>query len=261
MMSSDPRCTGLLDALDCVPSRPGLTRQLNRAEVLRLVRAATHEINTPLAVLQSAIENLRHTAAGLAGAELLNTLQREVMRLVALSEDLYWRVRLAADDLAIVIAEVDLGETLRWAARAVESEHPGRVIALRLEHPLPAVLADKGCLETMVWLLLNNAVRYSSAPEITLVVRWGAKADVEVVMVDEALSLSGEAAESIFEPLPDLPRTLGRPQLGLGLGLYVTRELARRLGGDVRIEPPPGDFGNCFVLSLRAARAGVAVKG
>jgi signal transduction histidine kinase len=187
---------------------------------------------------------------GEAEEACLNTIQREVTRLIALSEDLYVRVRLAGGDVALQATAVDLGQSLREAAVTLEEQHPGRIIALMLEEPLPVVKADKGILDTVLWLMLNHALRYSNEPEVTVEARPCGESELELVLTDDAPSLSPDYAEMIFEALPDLPPPMGRPRLGLGLGLHVTRELVRRMGGDLRIEPRPQAVGNCFVLRL-----------
>jgi signal transduction histidine kinase len=98
--------------------------------------------------------------------------------------------------------------------------------------------------------LLANAIKYSPDEEPVDVVISVESDDVTVAVTDRGPGIANEAQERIFERFERLEET--RTQTGTGLGLYITRRLARAMGGDVAVSSVPG-AGSTFLLRLPVA--------
>jgi signal transduction histidine kinase len=115
----------------------------------------------------------------------------------------------------------------------------------------PARIRTDGVkLRTIMRNLVVNAVKFTERGTITLTIRQ--KPDgVRMEVRDTGPGISPEHHEAIFEPFRQLDGSMTREQGGVGLGLALSRKLARLLGGDLRVESVPGR-GSSFVARLPA---------
>ncbi len=116
-----------------------------------------------------------------------------------------------------------------------------------------AVHADREKLRQILLNLLSNAVRHSPAgASISVRAERASASGVSIRVCDTGPGIPHERQESIFEPFVQLDRTLTSPTEGVGLGLAISRDLARGMSGDISVTSVPGE-GACFVLTLPAA--------
>jgi signal transduction histidine kinase len=230
------------------------------------LRAATHELRTPLQSLQGFVELL---SPGLPPAKLeryLGILKRDTSRLIAVVDDLSQRNLLENNQLEIKPVAFSVEQLLADLSQSLEAYYPDRFVVVKCPPNLPLVYVDPSGLRYVLWTLLCNTARYSSVVgyrPLRLTIRQrGAR--LEFSIYDDGPMIPADYREVIFEPLADLPKSLGkRPRFGLGMGLYVAREIARRMGGDLYVEGPRKtkkeksktrkSRGNVFVLSVPVA--------
>jgi PAS domain S-box-containing protein len=116
-----------------------------------------------------------------------------------------------------------------------------------------AVSADREKLRQILLNLLSNAVRHSPVrASITVAAERGEGQFVTIKVRDTGPGIPHERHDTIFEPFVQLDRSLTRSTEGVGLGLAISRDLARGMGGDITVVSSPGE-GACFTLSLPAA--------
>jgi len=109
--------------------------------------------------------------------------------------------------------------------------------------------ADRGALRQMLINLLDNAAKYGP-PSQTIRVRVAGENGRAVVSVDDqGPGVPPRDRPRVWEPFYRLDRDAASAVAGSGIGLYVVRELARRQGGDARVEDAPGG-GARFVVEL-----------
>lgn len=255
-------------------SQVGTEIERLRHQQHEFMRAATHELRTPLQSIQGFVELLEPGLAREKMEHYLSIIRRDTSRLVAVVEDISQRNALEHDQLGLKPVPFSVEQLLGELSRELEVAYPDRFVVVKCSTDLPWVYVDPERLRQVLWTLLNNAARYSPAGgyrPIQLVVR-GCRGQVEFAVHDDGPPIPPEYCEAIFESLAELPRVLGkRPRFGLGLGLYVAREIARRLGGDLWVEETrkphlrktnargkrakaPFRRGNIFVLSVPAAK-------
>lgn len=230
---------------------------LLRQEHALFLRAVAHELRTPLQPLQGLAELAEAGQPPEQLAANLDVIKHETARLVALVDDLSLRSELESGSMSLSSMTFSLESVLEELARTMERYYPSR---LEVEYDdLPPVLADQEHVRRILWMLLLNGMRYSSANDLICL---SAQPDYEktqlsIFVRDTGAHLPLKYREAIFEPLAEMPKLLKRPRFGLGLGLYVAREIARRMGGDLWLQasalPKGKDVrrGNTFVLSLR----------
>lgn len=229
-----------------------LTEQ-RRLEQMRseFVATVSHELRTPLASIYGAAMTLRDRVAGTdLQRQLLNIVAGESERLVQIVEEILLASELTSGDLALRLERVDAAGI---AQRAVDATRPRLPDNLSLElapaDDLPPVSADESKARQVLVNLIDNAVKYSpngGRIELRLERRNGY---VEIAVKDDGLGIPASEQDHIFEKFyrldPDMARGVG----GTGLGLYICRELAQRMGGRVRVTSWPG-AGSTFFFEL-----------
>ena len=112
--------------------------------------------------------------------------------------------------------------------------------------------ADEEKLRQIVINLLSNAAKFTEQGSIRLEAR-AAGDSVAITVSDTGVGIPPDKLELIFEPFTQLGRSLSNPtDGGVGLGLAISRQLARAMGGDVTAKSTPGQ-GSVFTLSLAPA--------
>jgi PAS domain S-box-containing protein len=215
------------------------------------VATVSHELRTPLASIYGAAMTLRDRTGGTdLQRQLLSIVTGESERLVQIVEEILLASELTSGELALRLERVDAAGI---AERAVEAARPRLPDNLSLDlattDGLPPVSADEAKARQVLVNLIDNAVKYSPSGgriELRLERRNGY---VQIAVKDEGLGIPPTEQEHIFEKFyrldPDMARGVG----GTGLGLYICRELAERMGGRVHVKSWPG-VGSTFYFDL-----------
>jgi signal transduction histidine kinase len=203
------------------------------------VANASHELRTPIFSLGGFLELLADEDLDEeTRREFLQTMQGQIERLTKLSTDLLDLSRVDAGQLSVVEEPVDLGEVV--AALGEEFEH----VAAASEHELDIVtdgetwaIADEGrVLQIGRALVMNALVHTPPGSRISLrASRQGSRAELSVE--DDGPGIPAGQREAVFERFY---RIEGGKASGSGLGLSIARELARLMGGSVRLDSSPG---------------------
>jgi signal transduction histidine kinase len=226
------------------------------------VSAVTHELRTPLTTFRMYSEML---AQGMVREEAdrlryLETLRIEADRLTHLVANVlaYARLERGRPGGRIETLSVDRMldvATERLADRAVEAGF-ALDIAVPAEIGTLEVKADASIVEQILFNLVDNACKYAAtANDKTLTLAASRDGTSVVVRVcDRGPGISTHGQRNLFQPFRKSASEAAVTAPGVGLGLALSRRLARDMGGDLRHEPGPS--GTCFALRLPRASVG-----
>jgi signal transduction histidine kinase len=231
------------------------------------VATMTHEVQTPLNAIIGYLQLLDMGVSGGLGETQRSYVQRaqeSSRHLLRLVGDVLDFSKSETARLAVAHEEVDAAETARGALALVRPQAARRLLTLVDEIPEAAglrYLGDEYRVRQILVNLLSNAVKFTPpGGRVTLECRLqsddGAGApELCFVVTDSGEGVKAEDAERIFEPFVQGSAGLTRPHGGTGLGLPISRRLARLMGGDVTVERGAGP-GATFTLRIPAgARA------
>jgi two-component system, OmpR family, sensor kinase len=222
-------------------------------ETREFLMRVTHDLRTPLTAIRG------HAAAlsdGVVPREdvprSLAAIEGEATRLETLVADLLDLARLDAHRFKLDLARVEPSEVLDRAFDAMEAEAAARRVAYeRRIDPMPSVVTDESRVQQIVVNLLDNALRWTPAGgTVRLEGRSLPGGGFAAAVTDTGPGVPDRDRERIFDAFQSLETPDGHR--GHGLGLAISRQLARALGGDVRVEGREG-AGSRFVLELPAA--------
>ena len=197
---------------------------------------AAHELKTPLAILQGQLERAIHSAEdGSSMQAELSGILDEVRRLSTISRKLLLLSQADAGRLKVHREPFDLSKAL---AELVEDT---RMLAPHLKvtnevHPDLVVGVDGSLLRQVFHNLISNAIKYNVKNGWISIstVLWPGK--LEVLVANSSTGIPIEARDRIFERFFRADPAHSRQVEGVGLGLSVSREIARAHGGDITFE-------------------------
>jgi PAS domain S-box-containing protein len=225
----------------------------------QFLAAMSHELRTPLNAIGGYVELL---AIGIGGSVsevqegYLDKIQRSQRHLLTIINDLLNFSRLEAGSIAYQSARVELEESVRAVIAMLEPQAAEKRIELAVGG-CPAglaAIADPPRVEQIILNLSSNAVKFTAEGGRVEVSCEARGADVAVLVRDTGVGIAQDQTERIFEPFVQLGRGLTSQHEGAGLGLAISRDLARGMGGDLTAASKPGK-GSTFTLTLPAAPA------
>ncbi|MGZ4353859.1 MAG: PAS domain S-box protein [Gaiellaceae bacterium] len=225
------------------------------------VATVSHELRTPLAAIYGAAVTLRREDLQLDDGlrdKLLDVIGEESERLAQIVNDVLLASHLDSGELQTRIEACDGAEIVRGVLDSVRVHAP-EGITLELDAPggLPPVAADEQQLRQVFMNLAENAIKYSPDGGPIRIRIEEQPRSVRFVFADEGLGVPAAERRRIFEKFyrldPDMTRGIG----GTGLGLYICRELVRRLQGRIWVEPNDGK-GSAFYVEIPIAETAAA---
>jgi PAS domain S-box-containing protein len=229
-------------------------RELEQAKS-DFIATVSHELRTPMTAVYGAARTLLRPDVDLPDdqrSELLEMIATQSERLAQITEEVLLASRLDRGEVTVEQDRVDVAELAR---RTVETMQPQISVAVTLVAPGEAfATGDRDRIEQILINLLDNAAKFSpSGGGITVSVSETAE-HIELAVTDEGVGIAAAEQEAIFEKFYRVDPHLSQTPGGTGLGLYISRELAERMGGEIAVASQPGS-GSTFVLELPRASA------
>ncbi|MDR0346176.1 MAG: PAS domain S-box protein [Nocardiopsaceae bacterium] len=230
-------------------------KELEAAKDLFLA-TTSHELRTPITVVHGFASTLASRWDKLTDAERRSAVQIIADRagsLGRLVEQLLLGSRAGADRLQVSNGPFGLPELLQGAVAAFRSLSEPHTVAADIPDRLPAAHGDPIATDIIVGQLLENAIKYSpEGGQVTVAAReagdW-----IEVTVDDEGIGIAPGEHERVFERFVQGDTGDRRRFGGIGLGLYIVRQLARAQGGEVSASSRDGG-GTRMLLRLRQAQ-------
>ncbi|CAN7290496.1 sensor histidine kinase [Acidovorax sp. LjRoot194] len=225
-----------------------------RLEQRQFFHMISHEFRTPLAVVDSAAaEQQAFPSPDLTvQKDRAAQMRRACRRLTSLVDSCLISERLDTAGFTLQASPVRVADLLEHAAQLVHWS-PRHRLRLFTESAPEEWVCDETLVRIALSNLVDNAVKYASAGEIFIAARKADSGLLEISVADEGSGMSLEVMNRIFQRFERGDRT--DQSKGFGLGLWVTRRVARLHGGDITVESRPGE-GACFTLTLGAQRVG-----
>ncbi|QQS52971.1 MAG: PAS domain S-box protein [Candidatus Competibacteraceae bacterium] len=229
-------------------------QELDRLKSL-FIASMSHELRTPLNSIIGFTGMIVGDMAGPISERQRDYLQRAYRagkHLLGLITDIIDISKIEAGKLAIEYGPFNLDKVMSDAMASMEAGAREKGLALTLEMPEGITLhTDRKRLLQCLLNLLSNAVKYTERGSVRIMVQCN-DAHIEITVSDTGIGIPESAQNQLFQPFVRLDSKLKNHASGTGLGLYLTRKLAREiLGGDLTISHRQ-DEGSAF--SLRVAR-------
>ena len=216
---------------------------------------ASHELRTPLTSLQLTASSVLRQLARAGGQPLpsemlddrMRTVKRQLDRLEQLIATLLDVSRIGVGRLDLQLEHIDLVDVAKEVIARLHDEAGRQNVKLELAAP-PSVVGswDRSRIDQILTNLVTNAIKYGQGKPVE--VELGCNDErAEMRVIDHGIGVAPEQQERIFGKFERAASQ--RNYGGLGLGLWITRELVELMGGKVRVDSTPGN-GATFIVSL-----------
>jgi signal transduction histidine kinase len=256
--------THVLDALLAVAGLVGATlaRQLAEREALALAEeraarsraqqairirdeflaVASHELKTPLTAFLLVLDGVQRKLGALPSAppemwKKVEILSRQARRLEKLVADLLDVARIQSGRLHVSLEEVDLAAVVRDVVERQEQEAARARCLVDVAAGVPVVgVWDRSRVDQVVSNLLSNALKYGAGKPVSISVAAEA-GTARLAVADQGIGIASEDHARVFQRFE---RAVEQGFGGMGLGLWIAREIVTRLGGTIRVESELG---------------------
>jgi signal transduction histidine kinase len=218
----------------------------------------SHELRTPLNAIGGYAELLLDGIRGPVTPEQaldLERIQRSQRHLLSLINDILNFAKIEAGKVDFKCREMSMHEALSVLEELVAPQLKEKSLTYNYYccDPSFTAYADPEKVQQILLNLLSNATKFTPAGG-SITVQCGATAtEMSVEVSDTGPGIAASRVESVFEPFVQLDRVHRSRQEGTGLGLSISRDLARAMGGDVRVITAPGK-GSTFLVILPRSR-------
>jgi two-component system OmpR family sensor kinase len=229
-----------------------LTAQTRQIEGFN--RMLTHEVRQPLAVLRNITYLLRQVPSERSDQNL-DALERNVIRLIAITQQLERIARLDSSPTSPVTQEVNLTAAAVAAARQLRDMAEGKGVEIRVAPGMPSIVTETARLELVLINLLSNAIKYSDPAKAARFVEVkgaaAASGSCAFTVRDNGIGVPADRVDSIFGRFVRAhhERDIELDTRGLGLGLSIVRECLDALGGTIAVESIERE-GTSFIVTL-----------
>jgi signal transduction histidine kinase len=252
-------CTGLDGRDERVVDFRDVTAAKELEEAKDLFLATTsHELRTPITVVQGFASTLANRWDKLSDADRRSAVQTIVDRAGALAklvEQLLLGSKAGAEQLAMSNGPFDLAGLVRGAAVAFRPLSDQHTLTVDIPDQLPKAFGDPTATDVIIGQLLENAFKYSPDGGNVTVAARASGDQIEVTVEDEGIGIPPADRERVFERFVQGETGDRRRFGGIGLGLYIVRQLARAQDAEVTAEGREGGTGTVMRLQLRSADA------
>jgi signal transduction histidine kinase len=217
----------------------------------------SHELRTPLNAIGGYAQLIEMGVRGPITEEQridLLRIQRSKNHLDSLVSDVLNFAKLGSGKIEYRMKDVDIDKMFQSVMDMVTPQASEK--ELRLVPPTGpcrmCVRADEDKMRQILLNLIANALKFTPAGGTISIRANGSSSEVAIEVTDTGIGIPAEKLESVFEPFVQAKGALKASDQGVGLGLAISRQLARAMGGDVRVASRVGE-GSTFTLTLPRA--------
>ncbi len=217
---------------------------------MEFVAGVSHELCTPLAVINSAAENLVDGVVD--GTEQMQEyggiIRGQGRRLERMVDEVLLftagRFGLSGYEMAVIEVAPVVAQSLATAKPALQEA--GFALEKEIRDDLPPIVADPSAVITCIENLVSNAMKYGNSSRwIAVRARTGAssetgKPEVEIIVEDKGIGISAADLPHIFEPFYRVQTVRDNQIRGVGLGLHLVKRMMEDMGGRVSVSSEPG---------------------
>jgi len=216
----------------------------------------SHELRTPLNAIIGFSEIMRNEMFGEIGNEHYTEYARDIhesgMHLLYVINDILDLSKIEAGKLSVSLSEVELANSIEASVRLVRQSAADADVTIdtKMVGTLPKIQADERMLKQMLMNLLSNAIKFTPRGSgIRIAARQAGGDFVEIAVIDRGVGISAADLPRVLEPFVQADHPVESGETGTGLGLPLTKSLAKLHGGSFRLWSRVG-LGTRAVLRL-----------
>ena len=213
----------------------------------------SHELRTPLNAIMGFTRIVRRKGEGLLPEKQIENLDKVLIsaeNLLGLINSVLDIAKIEAGRMDVMVANFRLSALIDLCANTAQPLlQPEVILEKHVDESLELIHSDQDKIRQIILNLLSNAAKFTPQGKISLSARREGEENLCISVADTGIGISPEALPRIFKEFEQADTTTTRKYGGTGLGLTISRSLARLLGGDLTAASIPGE-GSTFTLTI-----------
>lgn len=215
---------------------------------------ASHELRTPMGAIRANLSMILEGDYGPVSKDLtepLTDMKNSTIRLVELVSDLLNVARIEAGRMRFTVTNTDIAETARSVVHdlAPLGKEKGVQISLKAGKKDKDAQADPDKIKQVLTNLIGNSLKFTDTGTIIVTVT-PQKDMVEISVTDTGIGITSDDQNKLFGKFNQITSAQAGKPAGTGLGLYISREIIRKMGGDMWIKASVPGKGSTFAFTL-----------
>lgn len=224
---------------------------------------ASHELRTPMTAIKGFVSMIEEGDYGQVSDVLrkpLHDIAISTDRLIKLVNDMLNISRIEAGRLKFSISDFFINDVLSEIVSSLQPIAKEKNLRLEInDFEKIKVQGDEDKVKQILNNLIGNALKFTNKGSVTLSAQSKDEV-VELLVTDTGIGIAQEDHDKLFGKFEQIPSQEAGTTVGSGLGLYIAREIARKMGGDVWLDSSSKEKGSIFIFSLPRAGMEIAQK-
>ena len=223
----------------------------------------SHELRTPLNAIIGYSELLIDDMEDEGQEEAipdLNKIRNAGKHLLGLINDILDLSKIEVGKIELFVEEIDVKDMLEDVSNTIQPliEQNANTLDIKINKSVGTIRNDLTKLRQNLFNLLSNAAKFSKNSKINLMTRIVPSEDgdlLEISVTDSGIGMTEDQMAKVFDPFTQADASTSKEFGGTGLGLTITREFSRKMGGDITVQSKPGK-GTTFTMTVLADGTG-----
>ncbi len=220
-----------------------------------IISNVSHELRTPLTVIKSSLELLKDIISLDNNAkQVIDTAEQAVIKQNYVIQNLTEAAYIEDEKISLNVSEFDLSDLIietcdKFRLNPLTKKN-GIIINYDIESNLPTIKSDYKKLELILDNLIINAIKYNKyGGDVTVTAKklFGLE-EIELCVSDTGIGIAKENLDKIFDQLFQIDSSANRKFPGTGMGLFIVKELAKILGGEIKVESIVGEGSKFYLI-------------
>lgn len=206
------------------------------------ISTVSHELRTPLTSIRGFSQTMLSSWDRLddeSKKKFIKIIEDQSNRLIHLVENMLSVTKLQAKNGNLVYSEISVKPIIEQTISIVKTQYPAQCFEFKCSQNLPDLFVDKDKFQQIMTNLIENSAKYSTGDNKTEILAGMDNNKVFIRVSNTGIPIELEDYEKIFTKFARIDNPLTRKVQGSGLGLYITKTLVEKMGGEISVVSTP----------------------
>ena len=207
------------------------------------ISTVSHELRTPLTSIRGFSQTMLSSWDKLdedTKKKFLKIIEEQSQRLIHLVENMLAVTKLQSHKNLIVYNEFDIKPVIEQTVSIIKNQYQSQKFELNIASEVK-IFADKDKFQQIITNLIENSAKYSPEGSTTKIFAYSEDKEVIIKITNYGIGIDEKDYEKIFTKFSRIDNPLTRKVQGSGLGLYITKNLAEKMGGKINVNSVSSD--------------------